>query len=284
MYSGKGLGELFVVSTPIGNLKDITLRALEVLKEVPVIACEDTRVAKKLLGHFGITGKRLIPYHEHNEKRVAEELLFLLKEGISVALISDAGTPTISDPGYRLVKRAREEGVKVVPVPGPTAFVAALSASGLPTDKFLFYGFLPRKEGKLKEALKEILSYPFTVVAYESPHRLERTLSLLSKVFPDREVVVAKEITKLNEEFFFGKASEILERLKREGKLKGEFVLVFPKGGVEIKEEGVKVEELLKELKGEGLSFKEAVKVAKERSGLSKREVYAAALKVFNKS
>ena len=279
MHSGKGLGELYVVATPIGNLKDITLRALEVLKEVPVIACEDTRRALKLLSHFQISGKKLIPYHEHNEKESAEKVVKLLKDGTSVALISDAGTPTISDPGYRLVRKAWEEGIRVVPVPGPSAVIAALSASGLPTDKFLFFGFLPRKEAKLKEALKEIVSYPFTVVAYESPHRVERTLEVLSEVSPDRPIVVARELTKLNEEFIRGKPEEVLKKLVEGGKVKGEFVLLFPPSKEEKRE--INVEELLSELKREGLSMKEAVKKLREELKLPKREVYSKALKVF---
>jgi len=281
MRGGERLGELFVVATPIGNLKDITLRALEVLKEVPVIACEDTRRALKLLNHYGIAGKKLISYHEHNEKEAAERILGLLKEGVSVALISDAGTPTISDPGYRLVKRAVEEGVRVVPVPGPSAVVTALSACGLPTDRFLFYGFLPRKEGKLKEALEEILSYPFTVVAYESPHRIERTLELLSGISPHRELVVARELTKLNEEFLTGAPGELLEELRRKGKIKGEFVLLFPPFRGEERSGELEVERALKELKEKGYSVKEAVKEVRERFNLPKREVYSRALKIF---
>jgi len=281
VHSDKGVGTLFVVSTPIGNLKDITLRALEVLRKTPVIACEDTRVALKLLSHYQIDGKRLISYHEHNEKEAAERLLSLLKSGEDVALISDAGTPTISDPGYRLVRAAREEGVKVVPVPGPSALTAALSASGAPTDKFLFFGFLPRREGKLREALREILSLPWTVVAYESPHRLERTLSLISELEPEREIILAKELTKLNEEFLRGTAEELLRGLKEEGKLKGEFVIIFPPKREEkaFSEEEVK-RELLK-LKEEGATLKEAVSAVRKRLAQPKRRVYEVALKVF---
>ena len=279
MHSGKGIGTLYVVATPIGNLKDITLRALEVLRKVSVVACEDTRQTLKLLSHYGIKGKKLVPYHEHNEKEASRKLISLLKEGNDVALVSDAGTPTISDPGYRLVKLSREEGIKVVPVPGVSAFVAALSASGFPTDKFLFYGFLPRKEGKLKEALNEISSFPYTVVAYESPHRLERTLVLLNSLFPDWEIGLYKEITKLNEEFLKGKAGELLKELKEKGKLKGEFVLIFPPYGKSSLSEGV--EDFLLSLREEGYSLKEAVKLARERFKLPKRELYSLALKLF---
>jgi len=280
MRSGEGLGELFIVATPIGNLKDITLRALEVLRDVPAIACEDTRRVLKLLNHYKIGGKKLISYHEHNEKEAAEKIVNLLKEGVSVALVSDAGTPTISDPGYRLVKRAREEGIKVVPIPGASAVIAALSASGLPTDKFLFYGFLPRKEGKLREALKEIASYPFTVVAYEAPHRLERSLKVFGELYPEAQIGVYREITKLNEELLTGKPLEILKELKEKGKLKGEIVLLFPPQR-EREVKGADVGELLKELKEKGYSMKEAVKEVKERLNLPKREVYKEALEIF---
>jgi 16S rRNA (cytidine1402-2'-O)-methyltransferase len=280
MRSDKGVGKLFVVATPIGNLKDITLRALEVLKEADLIACEDTRQTKKLLSHYSIEGKKLTPYHEHNEEKKTQELLSLLKEGQTVALVSDAGTPCISDPGYRLVKAAREEGVPVEPVPGPSAVTAALSASGLPTDRFAFVGFLPRKEGKLKEALKEAVELPFTVVAYESPHRLERSLETLAQLYPDYSLALYKEITKLNEEFMFGTARELLKKLKEEGKLKGEFVLLFPPYE---KEEKESPEEALKELLSRGVPFKEAVKEAAKRSGLPKREVYKIGLKLLGK-
>jgi len=280
MHSDKRLGKLFVVATPIGNLKDITLRALETLREVPIIACEDTRRALKLLNYYEIKGKKLIPYHEHNEERQAERLLSLLKEGKDVALISDAGTPAISDPGYRLVSLARREGIPVYPVPGASAVIAALSASGLPSDKFLFYGFLPRKEKGLKDALAEISRYPFTVVAYESPHRILKSLRVMEESLKDRKVGVYREITKVNEEFLLGTPKELLEKLERRGEIKGEIVLIFPP-----QEEqtigGKGLEETLEKLKERGLSLKEAVKEAKKELNLPKREIYKAALKVF---
>ena len=280
MHSGKGIGTLYVVATPIGNLEDITLRAVKVLKEADLIACEDTRRTRKLLSHLGIEGKRLVPYHEHNEREQSERLISLLKEGSSVALVSDAGTPCISDPGYRLVNLARKEGIPVFPVPGASAVVAALSASGFPTDRFFFGGFLPRKEKALKEELKEAFSRPYTSVYYESPHRLERTLKLISELFPDREVGVYREITKLNEEFLRGKAEDLLSYLSSEGKLKGEIVLLVPPGEETTSE--VNPDELLRKLLSEGLSVKEAAKEAARVTGLPKRELYRRALQLLN--
>ena len=280
MHSDKGLGTLYVVATPIGNLEDITLRAVKVLKEADLIACEDTRRTRKLLSHLGIEGKRLVPYHEHNEREQSERLISLLKEGSSVALVSDAGTPCISDPGYRLVSLARKEGIPVFPVPGASAVVAALSASGFPTDRFFFGGFLPRKEKALKEELKEAFSRPYTSVYYESPHRLERTLKLISELFPDREIGIYREITKLNEEFLRGKAEELLSYLSSEGKLKGEIVLLIPPGEETTSE--VNPDELLRKLLSEGLSVKEAAKEAARVTGLPKRELYRRALQLLN--
>ncbi len=281
MHSDKGVGTLYVVATPIGNLEDITLRAVKVLKEADLIACEDTRRTRKLLSHLGIEGKRLVPYHEHNEREQSERIISLLKEGSSVALVSDAGTPCISDPGYRLVSLARKEGVPVFPVPGASAVVAALSASGFPTDRFFFGGFLPRKEKALKEELKEAFSRPYTSVYYESPHRLERTLNLISELFPSREIGIYREITKLNEEFLKGKANELLTYLSSEGKLKGEIVLLVPPGKETPSE--VNPDELLRQLLSKGLPVKEAAKEAARVTGLPKRELYRRALQLLNK-
>jgi len=279
MHSSNKIGTLYVVATPIGNLEDITLRALKILKEVDIIACEDTRRTLKLLNYYKITGKKLIPYHEHNEREQAKKLLEELLQGKSVALVSDAGTPCISDPGYRLVSLARKNSINVVPVPGATAFVAALSASGLPTDRFLFAGFLPRKEKQLKGSLKEFLSFPFTVICYESPHRLERTLKTIAEIDPEREVAVYREITKINEEFLFGRAEEILRELKERDAIRGEFVLLFPPKEETKKE--INPESLLKELKEKGYTLKEAVKETCRKTGFPRNEVYRIALKLF---
>ncbi len=279
MHSSERIGKLYVVATPIGNLKDITLRALDILKSVDLIACEDTRHTRKLLNYYNIGGKRLVPYHEHNERFQTEKLLEELFSGTQVALVSDAGTPCISDPGYRLVKAARENGIPVVAVPGASSVIAALSVAGVPTDRFLFVGFLPRKEKSLIEVIREIFSYPFTVVAFESPHRLERTLSLVGSNFPEREIVVIRELTKVNEDYARGTAEEVLEYLKERNGLKGEVVLIFPPG----REKGREVDllELLNRLRKEGYTMKEAVREAVEVTGVSKKEVYAEALKVF---
>ena len=280
MCGDKRIGKLFVVATPIGNLKDITLRALEVLKNVDIVACEDTRQTKKLLTHYGIEGKKLIPYHEHNEKRQAEKLISLLVEGKDVALVSDSGTPCISDPGYRLVKKARESGIEVFPVPGPSAVIAALSASGFPTNAFTFLGFLPKKEKQLKEKLEEIVRHPYTVVCYESPHRLKRTLELIAELEPGKEIGVFKEISKVNELFLKGTAEDVLKALEEKDALRGEFVLLFPPEEKE-KERAEDLEEMLLELRGRGFSLKDAVKEVRKLTGVSKRKIYEKALKVF---
>ncbi|TCK03302.1 16S rRNA (cytidine(1402)-2'-O)-methyltransferase [Phorcysia thermohydrogeniphila] len=281
MHSPDKVGTLYVVATPIGNLEDITLRALKVLKEVDIIACEDTRRTLKLLNYYEITGKKLISYHEHNEREQAKRIVKELLRGKNVALVSDAGTPCISDPGYRLVNLARKESINVIPIPGATAFATALSASGLPTDRFLFTGFLPRKEKQLKETLKELLSLPFTVVCYESPHRLKKTLEIIAAVEPEREIGIYREITKVNEEFLYGKAQDLLKELERKDTIKGEFVLLFPPRKEERSEEEKDPESFLKELKEKGYTLKEAVKETCQKTGFPRNEVYRIALKLF---
>jgi len=215
------MGTLFVVATPVGNLGDITSRALEVLKQVDLIACEDTRQTIKLLNHFGIQ-KPLTSYHDFNEEQKAEELVRKLVSDTNVALVSDAGTPGISDPGYRIVRICRQRGIHVVAIPGPNAAVAALSASGLPSDEFLFIGFLPATKNARKQKLEAIANVTNTLVFYESPHRIEEVLSDMQDVFGEREVCVSREITKIHEEHLFGKLSEIRTRVKP----RGEFVVV----------------------------------------------------------
>jgi 16S rRNA (cytidine1402-2'-O)-methyltransferase len=215
---------LYVVATPIGNLEDITLRAIRVLKEADYIAAEDTRHSSILFNRYEIK-KPMISFHAWSDEHKLEQLLVLLREGKNIALISDAGTPGISDPGYVLIKAAVEEGIKVEPVPGPSAFMAALSASGLPTHNFLYLGFLPMKKGRqtLLTALKEEKR---TIVFYESPHRLIKTLSELSEYFGERPVCVAREITKVYEEFFRGTAKEAFDHFSAKG-VKGEFVIIL---------------------------------------------------------
>ena len=217
-------GKLFVVATPIGNLEDITLRAIRTLKECDFMLCEDTRRAKILLNHYGIE-KPLISYFEGNEEKRIPEVIDLLKEGKNIALISDAGTPLISDPGYRLVKRCREEGIDVLPVPGPSAVIAALSVSGLETDRFTFLGFPPQKKGKRRKLLKEIKDFEGSIVFYVSPYDIKEFLEEVLEVLGDRRVCICREMTKFFEEYIYGKLSEVKDKVKE----KGEFVVVVGK-------------------------------------------------------
>ena len=219
---------LYLVATPIGNLEDITLRALRVLKEVDVIACEDTRQTQKLLNHYAIA-TRTTSYHEHNEMTKSAELVKEIQEGTSVALVTDAGMPGISDPGYRLITLAIRHHVPVVPVPGASAFLAALVASGLPTDSFRFSGFLPAKRGERRTLLETMKSSPRTQVFYEAPHRIREAMEdVVAVLGPDRPVVLAREVTKVHEEFLRGRAEEILHALKSR-ELKGEITLLIGK-------------------------------------------------------
>src|SRR6266446_7888837 len=220
---------LYLVATPIGNLEDITLRALRVLKEVDLIACEDTRQTQVLLSHYGIQ-TRTVSYHEHNEMTKAAELVVDLESGAKIALVTDAGMPGISDPGFRLIALAIRHHVPVVPIPGASAFLAALVASGLPTDSFRFSGFLPAKRGERRAALEAIKTSPRTQVFYEAPHRIVEALSDVAEVLgKDRHVVIAREVTKLHEEFLRGRAGEVLETLKARDGVKGEITLLIGK-------------------------------------------------------
>jgi 16S rRNA (cytidine1402-2'-O)-methyltransferase len=204
------MGVLYVVATPIGNLDDITLRALEVLRNAPLIAAEDTRRTLRLLHHFGFQ-RPLLSLHAHNEERQLNRILERLKAH-DVALVSDAGTPALSDPGVRLVSAAIVQGIPVVPIPGPSAVLAALVASGLPTNQFTFLGFLPRKQGELERVLREAGEAKRTFVFFESPHRVEKTLAIMARTLGPRAVVVGREITKIHEEFLMGTPAELLER------------------------------------------------------------------------
>jgi 16S rRNA (cytidine1402-2'-O)-methyltransferase len=272
---------LYLVATPIGNLEDITLRAIRILKEVDVIACEDTRQTQKLLNHYGVT-TRTISYHEHNEMTRSAELVKEMQEGASVALVTDAGMPGISDPGFRLISLAIRHHVPVVPIPGASAFLAALVASGLPTDSFRFSGFLPPKRGERRAALEAIRTSPRTQVFYEAPHRIVEALSDVVEVLgEDRHVVIAREVTKLHEEFLRGRAGEVVETLKARDGVKGEITLLIGKAEEEdarVRTDAVvrpsvrqRVEQIMTE---EKLDEKAALKrVAKER-GISKSEVY----------
>jgi 16S rRNA (cytidine1402-2'-O)-methyltransferase len=263
---------LYLVATPIGNLEDITLRALRLLREADLIACEDTRQTGKLLAHFGIE-KSMVSYHEHNEAARTLELVAKLEAGASIALVSDAGTPLVSDPGYRLVTAAIAAGIPVVPIPGASAVLGALAASGLPTDAFRFCGFLPAKTGQRKKALEALRSEDSTMIFYEAPHRILDALSDIAAVYGDRPVAVARELTKLHEEFLRGTADEVRARLAARPSVKGEITLLIGKG----RSAGLpasSVEEAVRELEQKGIPRMDAIKqVARER-GLSKREVY----------
>ena len=266
---------LYVVATPIGNLEDITYRAVRVLKEVDLIACEDTRQTRKLLDHYGID-RPMVSYHEHNENERAQELLEKLKRGATIAQVSDAGMPGISDPGYRVVKVAIEQGIQVVPIPGASAVIAALAASGLATDAFEFRGFLPAKAGQRQTTLEQISSHQQTVIFYEAPHRIVETLEDLVRILgPQRRVVVARELTKLHEEFIRGTAQEVLETARRR-ELKGEITLLVGKaeiGGSSTVEKDLRIRlaDLMREQK---LDEKAALKVLAKEMGRSKSEVY----------
>ncbi len=266
------MGKLYVVPTPIGNLKDITLRALEVLKNVEVIACEDTRQTLKLLKHYNIEGKRLISYYAPKEEERIPQILEILKGGTDVALVSDAGTPAVSDPGFRLIKRCIEEGIEVEVLPGASALLVALVGSGLPTDRFLFLGFPPKKG--LENFFKPFRKLGITFVLYESPHRLLKTLGVIKELFNNPPTVVAKELTKLHEEFVRGKTTEEVIRFFEENpdKLKGEFVIVFRPSGLG---ENPPLEEEVEKLCRKGLSAKEIYKLLREKYGkVDRREVY----------
>jgi len=273
-----GGASLFLVATPIGNLEDITLRALRVLKEVDLIACEDTRQTLKLLSHYGIH-TRTVSYHEHNEMTKAAELVVDLEGGAKIALVTDAGMPGISDPGFRLIALAIRHHVPVVPIPGASAFLAALVASGLPTDSFRFSGFLPAKSGQRRKLLESVRESPRTQVFYEAPHRLLETLSDVSEILGDaRHVVVAREVTKIHEEFLRGRAREILEQLKARGDVKGEITLLIAKPETQdLRPEtsSLSVAQRVREIMaGEKADEKAALKkVAKER-GIGKSEAY----------
>ena len=268
---------LYLVATPIGNLEDITLRALRVLKEVDLIACEDTRQTGKLLSHYGIQ-TRTVSYHEHNEMTKAAELVVDLEGGAKIALVTDAGMPGISDPGFRLIALAIRHHVPVVPIPGASAFLAALVASGLPTDSFRFSGFLPAKSGQRRKLLESVRDSERTQVFYEAPHRLLETLAEVAEVMgAGRHVVVAREVTKLHEEFLRGRASDVLAEFKSRGEAKGEITLLIAKAeGRELRtDSSATVAQRVRELMAaENLDEKAALKkVAKER-GVGKSEAY----------
>ncbi len=270
-------GKLYLVATPIGNLEDITLRALKVLEKVDIVAAEDTRNTLKLLNHFGLS-KKLITYHRHNEEIKKDELINYMKNGKSIALVSDAGTPCISDPGEEIVKEAIKEEIEIVPIPGACALITALITSGLECKEFCFIGFLPLNKKNRKEKLQEIRQERKTIILYEAPHKLKNTLEDLKDILKDRQIVLAKELSKIHESYKRGTADDLLKGLEQE--IKGEFVIVIEGE----KEQVIPTnEEILNELtlekhyeyyENKGLEKKDIIKrIAKDRN-VTKNEIY----------
>jgi 16S rRNA (cytidine1402-2'-O)-methyltransferase len=257
---------------------------LRILREVDIIACEDTRVTKKLIFHYQIL-KPLTSYHEHNEIEKAEELVTLLESGKPIALVSDAGTPGVSDPGYRLVKLASEKGIEIIPVPGPSAAIAALSVSGLPTSSFAFFGFLPKSDKKRREFLEEIREYTQTLIFYESPNRILETLKDIFETLGDRQVSVSRELTKMFEETLKGSITKVITMLGERNKLRGEFtVVVEGKSDEEKNATSDIIEKELRNFRVKGFSLKDSVKEISQNYKVSKSKVYKEALRVWGKS
>lgn len=273
-------GVLYIVATPIGNLEDISLRAIATLKAVDLIAAEDTRHSRQLLNHLGID-TRMLSCHEHNENSRSVEILQKLADGSDIALISDAGTPLISDPGYRLVSAAQQQGIRVTPIPGANSAIAALSAAGLPTENFHFAGFLSAKTLERARQLQAMADLPGTLVIFESSHRIDRLLEQVAQIFPQNPCVVAKELTKLHEQFLRGSASELLQRFAQDPKLKkGEFVVLIDNSATSedatLDGDDIGMLEILLD----EVSVKMAVKIAMRLTGKKKNEIYQQALRL----
>jgi 16S rRNA (cytidine1402-2'-O)-methyltransferase len=272
-------GTLYIVATPIGNLEDITQRALRVLRDAEVVACEDTRHTQRLLNHFGIKAKS-ISYHEHNERERTEELCRLLESGKNVALVSDAGTPLVSDPGFRIVNAAIEKDFPVVSIPGPAAFVTALVASGLPADQFLFAGFLPSRANARREKFETLRQIPATLIFYEAPHRLAATLKDAVEVLGNRQGVVARELTKLHEEIARGTLTDLAGRFSGQQPVRGEIVLIIGAETISSTEAVAgdispqRLSDRVSELERGGLDPKDALKKAARELGMKRAEAY----------
>ncbi|HEX9788384.1 MAG TPA: 16S rRNA (cytidine(1402)-2'-O)-methyltransferase [Candidatus Binatia bacterium] len=276
------VGVLYIVATPIGNLEDITLRALRILKEVDVIAAEDTRHTHHLLKHYGIE-TALTSYHEHNERRKAQVLVERLRRGANIALVTDAGTPVISDPGYRLVTAAIDASIKVTPVPGASAVTAVVAASGLPPDRFAFEGFLPSSKRERRARLLALKDDTRTLVFYEAPHRIKESLSDLGEILGDRDVVLAREVTKLHEEFRRGSASELLAQLGNE-EVRGEITLAVRGSSAAAAISQATLENEIRRLRGAGMHVKAIAGSLAEQYGCSKKAVYRLALDLDKKA
>lgn len=282
--SGQKAGDLYVVATPIGNMNDITLRAQNILAQVDVIAAEDTRHTGKLLLHHQLKG-HLISYHEHNEKKRTPDLIHKLKKGLSIALVSNAGTPSVSDPGYRLVKEAIANDIKVIPIPGASAVVAALSAAGMPTDTYVFVGFSPKKKAKRQRQLQALTSEHRTIVFYESPKRILTFLKEIKTIMGDRYGVLCREMTKIHEEFIRGSVSKIMSELNTRTEVKGECTLLLA-GCTHESDTSIEVvrSELNEALKKQDKTLPEVAKTVAKKLGLSRKTVYDEALKLRSKT
>jgi 16S rRNA (cytidine1402-2'-O)-methyltransferase len=274
-------GRLFVVATPIGNMADITLRAVRVLGDVDLVAAEDTRTTRKLLSHHGIKTP-LISYHDHNEALRTPELLHRIENGQSIAIVSEAGTPSISDPGYRLIREAISAGISVEPVPGPSALLAAVVVSGLPSDAFVFEGFLPRRAGERRRRLDELAAERRTLVFFEAPHRLDKTLADMLEVLGDRQVALCRELTKIHEEVRRGLLSELVSELQRRP-VKGELVLVV-EGAMEVAGDMDAAVTETVELVASGQSVREATRAVAEQRGVARRALYDRVLRERDRS
>lgn len=270
------MGMLYLVATPIGNLEDITLRALRILKEVDLIACEDTRYTARLLNRYAIDTPRE-SYHQFNEASRAPQLLQMLRDGKNIALVSDSGTPLISDPGYELVFCCRKEGIKVVPVPGPSAAIAALIGSGLPTEAFFFAGFLPARGSQRKRRLQELTGIPATLIFYEAPHRLLSSIEDMADILGPRRACLARELTKMHEELLHGTLPELLENLQARPRIQGEITIVIEQGETvqvsTVFPESIK-QHLDEVMKKTGLPRNEALKSVARQRGISRKEAY----------
>lgn len=271
---------LYLVATPIGNLGDITIRALETIAAADILACEDTRVTRVLLDRYGIRQKP-VPYHEHNATMAGPRLVAALEEGKSVALVSDAGTPLVSDPGYRLVGQVLEKGIRVVPIPGPSAPLAALAASGLPTDAFLFAGFPPVKAGQLRTRLGELQAVPATLIFFESPRRLAATLTAMAEMFGERQAVVARELTKTFEELRRGSLAALAAHYREAGAPKGEVVICVAPPAPGAVEDAAETDRLLLSLAGDMPAAKAAAEAAR-MTGRRKPDLYKRLLELKN--
>ena len=278
-------GNLYIVSTPIGNLSDITFRAVQILKNADIIACEDTRHTKKILNHYKIASK-LTSYHEHNENTKSEKLLKDLKSGNDIALVTDAGTPCISDPGYKIVNLAIKNGIKVVTVPGASSVISSLTLSGLPTDSFSFFGFVPRTVKQISSLIDSIKFLKTTLIFFESPKRISRTLGYFQNGLGNRKAAVCRELTKIHEEVIHGTLEEIRNKIEMNDGIKGEVCLVIEgyqdNNGDRLNNDLSLITKRLKSLKNMKLSLKDAVKVVSQEFKLPKKQIYQKALEIWD--